>query len=176
MYRKLLLLITVANCLALTDAMASPDHNHPPVAMPKEFDSVKQLVGTWEGTGNMGDGKEQPVTVVYELTSGGTAVTEKLMPGTPMEMVSVYHKEGKSLGMTHYCAMGNQPHLKLKSAEPKSVVFEMVGTAGITSAKEPHMHAVTLTMADADSLKQEWVSFEGGKKKMTAVFTYKRKK
>jgi hypothetical protein len=154
---------------------ATPDHNHTPPVMPKEFDTLKGLVGTWVGTTDMGDGKQQAVTVVYELTSGGTALTEKLGPGTPMEMISVYHKEGKSLGMTHYCAVGNQPHMKLKKADAKSMAFEMVGNAGISSPKESHMHAVTLSIIDANTLKHEWVNYEDGKKKMTGVFTFKRK-
>jgi len=156
-------------------AFASPDHEHKPV-MPKEFDYMKHLVGSWEGETDAGNGKKEPVTVVYELTSGGTALAEKLFPGTSHEMISIYHKEGKSLGMTHYCAIGNQPHMKLKKADAKMMTFEMEGVAGISSAKEPHMHAITLTFTDSDTLKQEWSNYEGGKKNATAVFNYKRKK
>src|SRR4051794_13124831 len=86
--------------------LAHPNQEAP--AMPKEFDEMKQLVGNWEGTSKMGD-KEETVNVVYELTSGGTAITEKTMAGTPHEMISIYHREGKSLAMTHCCAIGNQP-------------------------------------------------------------------
>ena len=153
-------------------ALAHEDHQAP--VMPKEFDTVKALVGTWQGTANMG-GKDETVTVVYELTSGGTAVSEKLMPGTPHEMVSMYYKTGNTLGMTHYCAMGNQPHLKLKNATDNAITLEMTGPVGVASMKEPHMHALTLTMADANTLKQEWTSFENGKKKETMVFNFKRK-
>src|SRR5262245_41123125 len=89
-------------------AQAGTDHEHPPVVMPKEFDALKKLVGTWEGHIKMGD-KDMPVTLSYELTSGGTVIMEKTMVGTPHEMVSMYHKNGKALAMTHYCALGNQP-------------------------------------------------------------------
>jgi hypothetical protein len=154
-------------------ALGHPGHQPP--AMPKEFDQLKQLVGTWEGT-TMMDGKEQKVIAVYEVTSGGTAVVERLFAGTPEEMVSVFHKEGKSLGMTHYCAIGNQPHMHLKKADGKSMAFEMTKPDGISSMKEAHMHAVTLTMADPDSLKEEWVQFADGSQKGTAAFTLKRKK
>ncbi len=172
-----LVLLFVSFSISLSSvAFANSDHKMPIVEMPKSFDTLKSLVGTWEGSSDMGDGKQTPVVVVYELTSGGTAISEKLMPGTPHEMVSIYHKEGKSLGMTHFCALGNQPHMKLKKAESNRMAFEMAGTSGISSSKEPHMHALTLTMADSDSLKQEWVHFAGGKKGMTAVFEYKRKK
>lgn len=146
-----------------------------PKAMPKEFDQMRNLIGTWEGTADMGDGKEQPVTAVYELTSGGTAITEKLMPGTTHEMTTIFYKDGKSVAMTHYCAMGNHPEMKLKSADGKAMTFEMKGAAGIASAKEEHMHALTITTPDANTLQEEWTNFADGKKKMTAKFKYKRK-
>ena len=120
-------------------------------------------------------GKDENVTVVYEVTSGGTAVSEKLMPGTSHEMISMYYVTGGKLGMTHYCAIGNQPQMKLKKATPNSLVLEMTSPAGVSSMMEPHMHALTLTMVDANTLKQEWTSFEGGKKKEVADFNFKRK-
>lgn len=156
-------------------AMASPDHpEHAPVAMPKEFDTLKKLVGTWEGTSKMGD-KEQTVTVTYELTSNGTAITEKLGPGTPMEMISVYHKDGKSIAMTHYCALGNHPQMNLKKVDAKSISFEMKKPIGIASMKEPHMHAMTMTWDGDNALKHEWTSYENGKKKDSVVMNFKRK-
>ena len=57
--------VTLALCLACT-AFASPGHHEMP-AMPKEFDQLKALVGTWEGTTNMGQGEEK-MTVSKPLT------------------------------------------------------------------------------------------------------------
>ncbi len=154
---------------------ATPDHpQHAPVAMPKEFDVLKKLVGTWEGTTKMGD-KEEKVTATYELTSGGTALMEKLGPGTPMEMVTIYHKDGKTLAMTHYCALGNQPQMKLKKADEKSISFEMTKPIGVASMKEPHMHAMAMKFDGDDTITHEWTSYDNGKKKDTAVFNFKRK-
>jgi len=160
--------------VVLSQSALAHDGHDAQITMPKEFDTVKSLVGTWQGTANMG-GKEEAVTVVYELTSGGTAIAERLMPGTPHEMVSMYYKTHNTLGMTHYCAMGNQPQLMLKSKTPNSLTLEMAGPVGVSSMKEPHMHALTLTMSDANSLKQEWTSYENGKAKETAVFNFTRK-
>jgi hypothetical protein len=160
--------------LVLMSQAFAHDMPMPPV-MPKDFDTLKQLAGTWEGTSVM-NGKEEKVSVVYEVTSGGTAVSERLMPGTSHEMVSMYYKDGKSLAMTHYCAMGNHPQLQLKNGDSGRLFFEMTKPVGVTSMKEPHMHAVTLTMADSDHLTQEWTSFADGKKQETAVFKFQRKK
>lgn len=156
-------------------SLASTDHpQHAPVPMPKEFEMLKKLVGTWEGTTKMGD-KEEKATVTYELTSGGTAIMEKLGPGTPMEMVTIYHKDGKTIAMTHYCALGNHPQMNLKKADEKSISFEMKKPLGISSMKEPHMHAMVMKFDGDDAITHEWTSFDNGKKKDTAVFNFKRK-
>ena len=161
--------------VALLGAYVSADEGHPVAQMPKEFDMVKNLVGTWEGSNKMGD-KQMPMTVTYELTSGGTAVAERLAPGTSHEMLTVYHKEGNSLGVTHFCAMGNAPQMHLKKAEAGMLAFEMTKPLGISSMKENHMHAVTLKMTDADTLTQEWVNYDGGKQGQVMTFNFKRKK
>jgi hypothetical protein len=171
---KAAILVLSLSMLALP-CLALADHDHPQVTMPKEFDTLKKLVGNWEGT-YMEKGKEEKSVVAYALTSGDTALEEKLAPGTPHEMVSMYHKEGKGLAMTHYCALGNTPRMKLKKAEGNTLFFEMKGNDGIDSAKEMHMHSVKLTLVDDDNLKQEWTNFDKGKAAGTMVFNFKRKK
>ena len=166
-------LLSVLFCLSAAPAFAHPEHQA--ATMPKDFDTLKGLVGTWEGKGKMHGDKEENITTTYELTSGGTAIIEKLMPGTDHEMVTVYHKEGKSLAMTHYCAEGNQPHMVLKKATPTSLSFAMTKPQGVTSMKESHMHALTLTMPDADTLTEEWTHLADGKSGVVA-FNFKRKK
>ena len=164
-------LMILFGLLASVSAFAHPSPQ-PPV-MPAEFDTLKKLLGIWEGTTDM-NGKSMPMKVTYELTSGGTAITEKLGPGTPMEMISIYYKQGKSLAMTHYCAMNNHPQMKLKKSDAKSLSFEMTDTTGLSSAKEMHMHALTLILPDENTLNQEWTNYSGGKKGELAKFTFKR--
>ena len=146
----------------------------PATEVPKELDALKQLAGTWEGTSRKGQNPEQKASVVYEITSGGTAVTSKLFPGQPHEMISVYHKEGKSVGMTHFCAAGNAPQMVLKKADGKTMTFEIQKSEGLSSPSESHMHAVTLTMVDANTLQEEWSQFENGKKTDAVTFNFKR--
>src|SRR5690349_10162902 len=76
-----------------------------------ELEQIKALAGTWEGTAET-DGKTEPAAIEYKVSSMGTVVVETLFPGTPHEMVSIYHDdENGKLTMTHYCAIGNQPQL-----------------------------------------------------------------
>ena len=92
-------------------------------------------------------------------------IIETHFPGTPVEMVSVYHDEGGKCVMTHYCMLGNQPRMKLKAASEKQMDFILVEGKGIDSATEPHMQAVTISFVDKDNLTQEWTMFEGVKEK-----------
>ncbi|HEX5056176.1 MAG TPA: hypothetical protein VFX02_06725 [Gammaproteobacteria bacterium] len=173
--RKIWFVLGVLLLPAAQTVCAGEKHEHAPVAMPRQFETLKQLLGAWEGTSKMGDKGEQSMQVTYELTSGGTAIIEKLMPGTPQEMVSVYHKEGDSLAMTHYCSMGNQPHMKLQDADAGHLVFEMEQPQGIASAEESHMHALTLTLKDKDTLQQDWISYDKGKPAQTTSLLFHKK-
>ena len=62
----------------------------------------KTLAGEWAGKGMHGDANHD-VTIVYKVTSGGSAVVETIGPGTEHEMVTVIHPDGDSLVLTHYC-------------------------------------------------------------------------
>ena len=90
--------------MAGTGALAE-EHMHQAPAVSKELERVKQLAGRWEGI-SQEEGKEaEPAVVEYKVTSGGSAVVETLFPGTPHEMVSVYHDEHGKVAMTHYCML-----------------------------------------------------------------------
>lgn len=155
-------------CFVSTALAANEEHAHQPMKVTPEFESMKGLVGTWEGKTTM-NGKEEKLKVTYELTSGGTAIIEKTNPGTPMEMVTVYANNGKSVNATHYCSMGNQPQFKLKQAKGNQFTFVMDGNKGVASKKEMYMSGVTLTL-EGNKLKQEWMSNANGKKGEPHVF------
>src|SRR5690242_19241600 len=92
-----------------------------------EFNQLKQLQGKWTGskTNPQPNEKAETVSTAFRVTSAGSAVEETLGAGTPHEMVDMYVDEGGKLSMTHYCAMGNQPHLVLKKSDAKSITLEM---------------------------------------------------
>lgn len=134
-----------------------------PPAMPAEFDKVKSLVGTWKGTADMGGDKPVDVTNTFELTSGGSAVMEKIMAGSPKEMVSMYCSEGGKLVMTHYCSIGNQPKMSLLKTSDNELDFAVKGHAGLGSAKEMHMHGMNIVWKDADHITEQWMMYNDGK-------------
>jgi hypothetical protein len=140
------------------------------------LDRFKQLAGEWVGTHKHGDMKHE-ARVVYKLTSGGSAVVETINPGGDHEMVTVIHPDGDALALTHYCMLGNQPHMK---ATPKAgdnkVTFEFVKATNLKTDKDMYMRSVAFTFVDKDTLRTEWTLFKDGKESAKSVFELKRKK
>ena len=101
---------------------------------------------------------------------------ETLFGGTEHEMITMYHLDGDSLVLTHYCSLGNQPRLKAKEADKENqVAFDFLDGANIDPAKDEHMHAVVFEFVGDDHLKADWTSYSEGKPKLTAKFDLKRK-
>jgi hypothetical protein len=140
-----------------------------------DFDRMKSLVGTWKGKADMGQGMME-FTVEYRLISGGSAIEERIFAGTPKEMLTIYHDRKGKLALTHYCMLGNQPGMVLKSADPKSLKFDFDPKCGVDEKSEMHMHALTITFDDADTITQDWKLFQDGKMKESHPFTLKRVK
>ena len=139
------------------------------------FEKLKTLAGEWRGKASHGDAPLD-TTVVYRVVGAGSAVTETLFPGTPHEMLTVYHLDGDRLVLTHYCAAGNQPRmtLDLKASSPTLLVFEFSGGTNLDPAKDMHMHSGRIHLAGPDTLANEWDSHQGGKKVGAAKFTLQR--
>lgn len=166
-------LITLAALAFSFTAFAGNDHEHPPVKVSPAFEGMKALVGTWEGKTKM-NGQDMDLKVTYELTSGGTAIIQKMNPGTPMEMITVYANSGKTVNATHFCALGNQPQMKLKNAKNGTFTFEMAGNHGISNKKEMHMRGVTITV-DGNKLTEAWTNYNEGKKAGVHTFEMTKK-
>lgn len=145
-----------------------------PSALPLPFELVKKLVGTWQGSKQALDGQET-ITVEYALTSRGTAVIERMFPGTPKEMVSIYAQDGHEMVMTHYCALGNQPRMRTSSpVSGNSITLSYIGGTGMRSSHDKHMHELTLIFIDDRHINHEWAVFENGREQVTHTFDFAR--
>jgi hypothetical protein len=136
---------------------------------------MKSLVGTWKGRADMGQGP-MDFTIEYRLISGGSVIEERLFAGTPKEMVTMYHDDHGKLCLTHYCMLGNRPGMLLKSADPKTLKFDFDKTCGVDAGKETHMHSLSITFEDPDTITQAWRMYDNGKPKDDHPFTMKRVK
>ena len=164
--KRIAYILPVFACLLLVGSFVAyaGEGRGAPYSGSKEYERMKQLVGVWEGTSNMGREGER-VRVEYRLTAGGSAIVETLFLGTPEEMISVYHDRKGRLSMTHYCMLQNQPSMKLQKAGGDTLAFVFAKGRGIDPKKDAHMHALTISFVDKDHIVQNWTLFEDGKEK-----------
>ena len=139
-----------------------------------EFERMKTLVGAWTGKCDMGQGPVD-LNIQYRLLAGGSVLEERCFAGTPNEMVTMYYDQNGKLAMTHYCVFGNRPAMKVKSANAKTLKFDLDATCGISS-KESHMHALSLTFDDADTITTSCQAIIDGKEQAEKPTTLKRVK
>ncbi|KAF0175221.1 MAG: Uncharacterized protein FD161_3369 [Limisphaerales bacterium] len=169
-------LITLGATLLLATS-AFTHAAEPPKAAPAsaEFERMKSLVGTWKGTADMGQGPVEMVSQ-YRLIAGGSVLEEKVFAGTPNEMTTMYFDKNGKLALTHYCVLGNRPGMVLESAQAKTMKFAFDKTCGINVNKESHMHSLTLTFVDADTITASCKAFMDGKEMPEHPTTMKRVK
>ena len=172
------LVVVLASCTAAAGVLAQgQDAQNAAMTMSAvpqtpEWQKLKTLVGSWEGTMEEG-GQSMPATAEVRMTGDGSAIMHVLGKDSPYEMVTMIHPDGKRLLATHYCAAHNQPRMALvPSAAANQVAFSFVDGTNIGPGEE-HMRGVVFTFVDADHHEEAWTSSGSPK---AAVFKYARKK
>lgn len=146
---KILLAACVFTMTLAPVARADDQHQPPPDTSSAELNRIKELAGRWSSTTSMFGKPDEKVYTEFEVTSGGSAVLERIFPGTPHEMVSVYYDDDKGkLAMTHYCIMRNRPHLKLAKSDGDTFTLDVAKVEGLKSKNDPSMGAVTIRFKD----------------------------
>ncbi|MFZ3342310.1 MAG: hypothetical protein WA213_15605 [Terriglobales bacterium] len=134
------------------------------------FHQLAGLEGRWVGKGSQG----QLVEVTFRMTAGGSALMSEIHGEGHEDMITMFHMDGDRLIMTHYCGAGNQPRMKVVSADAKSVSFEFFDGTNIAPGTG-HMQFVTFAQPDANHHTEEWVFLNHGKE-MKESFTLERAK
>jgi hypothetical protein len=127
------------------------------------FEALKQLVGDWRS-------EAPPAVIRFRIEERDSVLSETFFPGTPEQMVTMYHLDGPNLVATHYCTVGNQPQLKLNAAQSKiaapnssagSYVFDYVGATNLRGNNDAHMGEYTLTVIDDNHLVSIHTLYKG---------------
>jgi len=107
--------------------------------------------------------------------SDNSVLMDVLAPGTPHEMVTMFHMDGSDLLATHYCAAHNQPRfLFMSTSEPNVVAFEFKDATNLSSPAAPHMVSVKFTLLDPNHHVEDWTFFANGQT-TTRRFDFHRK-
>jgi hypothetical protein len=120
----------------------------PKTASPAQaaFEKLKALAGVWKAVGS-------DYKITFEVASAGSIVIER-----EGDMVSVYHLDGDTLMMTHYCDLGNQPRLRATNfTSSNALTFDFVD---ITNLKvgQGHIDGLTTQWLDNGNIKEIWTS------------------
>jgi hypothetical protein len=143
------------------------------------FAQLASLEGTWQGTPE-GKGEEAEaeaelagmVTHDIEVSAAGTVVMERMGPGTDHEMINMYHLDGEDLLLTHYCAGGNQPRMKLNldDSTAEKLIFDFVGGTNLDPVADHYIRSAELRLLDENHLESTWQSWGDGKPQATMIF------
>lgn len=146
------------------------------------FEFLKSLAGDWEGTavstlvGSDEEGSTAPASVSYRVSGNNSMVVATYGAGTNNEMLTIYHQDGPGeLMLTHYCALRNQPKMRLRAVKGAGVLqFDFAGGTNFDPAKDRHVHETTVRVIDKDTIESTSIGYNQGKPATIRVATLKR--
>ncbi len=146
------------------------------------FQSMLQLEGSWTGeavvvpTGQSREDAAKTSTTVSFKNIGNSSVMQTFAAGTPAEMVSMYHQNGKEeLIHTHYCAIGNQPSMTFVGTGEQGVIdFQFTKGTNMNVNVDPHAHNSYMKIIDENTYETRTENWGGGKVTSVRYTTMKR--
>ena len=176
---SLSVLCVLSSCSVSTAQNDAAEQKHMEAKTPAQLTEMKKLVGNWVGrkvSGAEHEGMQtENIPLTYEMTSGGSAIVEKIFAGTPHEMVTVYHAIDNGIMLTHFCMLNNQPRMKYEGdGNDKELVFKYLDGANLDPKNDQHMHDAVITRIDENTLKHAWTSYSGGKQQSVEVMEFTR--
>jgi hypothetical protein len=146
--------------------------------------SMLKIEGTWTGeaqsvpVGQSRDDADISTTTVSFKTIGNSSVMQTFAAGTPAEMISMYHQNGKNeLIHTHYCAIGNQPSMAFTDTGEEGVIdFQFTNGTNMDVHADPHAHNSFMRIIDEDTYETRTENWGGGQLTSYRYTTMKRVK
>jgi len=137
------------------------------------FDKMKTLDGSWVGT-MVESSKTFDTNSHFMMVSDGSMMAW-LAEGSPYEIVTMFHMDGKDFMATHYCAAHNQPRLvAVPVGDSNRVVFKFKDGTNI-GPHDGHMQEVTFIFQGRNQHVEEWAYVDEQGKVTTGRFEFKRK-
>ncbi len=158
---------------ALVLLAATPLSAQAPQPAASAFERLKAMEGEWiDADGAFG--KKGAVVARYTITGAGSTVVEAFPIGTPHEMTTMYHRDGSTIVLTHYCA-GNQPRMRASEIKGNVLEFAFESGTNIDPARTSHMRSARWEFIATDEVRTAWQSWENGKPGHLAQLHLRRK-
>jgi hypothetical protein len=129
----------------------------------------RSLVGSWRAA----TPDNRSVDVSYRVVSNGSALLETYTSASGKETLSVYHRDGGALLVTHYCGQGNQARLKAVEADLGRVVFAYLDATNV-GPEQSVLHRLVLSWGPADRLDREEIYEQPGHEADTTTLHFAR--
>jgi hypothetical protein len=161
--------IVIALLLWVAGGLAGSAAEKPDADAAAAFSKLAALAGEWKTD----DGK---ASLTYEVIAGGTTILERETGEGRPPMLTLYHRDGGRLLLTHYCMAGNQPRMAARpfDAATGELVFDFIDATNLSSPDAGHMRTVKIRFLDADRIESEWQFYENRKPTMTERARYAR--
>ncbi len=136
------------------------------------FERLCTLAGTWEGKSSAG----WTARIELEVIARGSALLERsnfeAHPGETM--LTLFHKDGAELVLTHYCVAGNQPRLVATEIGPESLRFTFRDATNLASRDQGHMDEALIRLESPNTFSSQWSFFQDGKTSWMEEIHYRR--
>jgi hypothetical protein len=182
MKRMAILTVSLGLALAVRAGDSAKDTGVDPATIvfddASAFSYIKSLAGSWERMGGASHEHGANSSVVsFKLSAAGSAVIETYNAGQPNEMVTVYHMDGKTLLLTHYCALQNAPVMKFsRTGKPGEIKMDFFGGTNFDPKVDAHAHEALIRVKDRDTFEATAIGYAGGKPVAPAVSLMKRQR
>jgi hypothetical protein len=129
------------------------------------FDRLKRLTGSW----SMSGGGARGVTT-YRLTNGGKTLIQD-----EAGQLTIFKLEGDDLTLTHYCARGNQPRMRLETLSDNKITFTMYDITNLSHPQAYHTTNLELVFLSADRVDLIYRATSAGRPSTQVVHLTRKK-
>jgi hypothetical protein len=124
------------------------------------FDRLKKLTGTWSMDGPSGSRS----TTTYRVSDGGTTLIQD-----EAGQLTVFRLNGDKLTLTHYCARGNQPRMRLETLDDGKITFAMYDITNLSHPQAYHTTNMELVFLSDDRVDLIYRATSAGKRSTQVV-------
>lgn len=158
--------LRVAPLAVLTLALVAAAPADPPDgrAAAAVFERFKALSGRWEGRSTRGWTDE---ATLRTIAASSAVLWDSFEDHPDEEMVTLVHRDGERLLLTHYCASKTQPRLVLSdvSADGREATFTFLDGTSLPSRDVGHMDKAFFRFEDEGRFSTRWTWYENGQER-----------
>ena len=120
------------------------------------FERLERMVGSWTSVERRQGAR--PTTTTFRRTGGG-----KTLVNDAVGMLTIYHPDGATLMLTHYCGAGNQPRMRLQEFDGKTMSFAMFDITNLATPQSYHTTHVELVFTSDDKVTLTYRGIQAGR-------------